>query len=111
MTELLRTLFFSVLLTLAGCATGHTGGIHGGKLQQLSVVVDGHTFALWSRAVTHSRGSILLLHGRTWSALPDFDLQIPGEQRSIMMALNEHGYTAYAVDQRGYGSTPRDASG
>ena len=28
-----------------------------------------------------------------------------------MMALNEHGYTAYAVDQRGYGSTPRDASG
>ena len=111
MTELLRTLFFSVLLILAGCATGHTAGIHDGKLQQLSVVVDGHTFALWSRAVTHSRGSILLLHGRTWSALPDFDLQIPGEQRSIMMALNEHGYTAYAVDQRGYGSTPRDASG
>lgn len=82
-----------------------------GELQKLSVVVDGHAFALWSRQIANAKGSILLLHGRTWSALPDFDLQVPGEQRSVMMALNAKGYTTYALDMRGYGATARDASG
>jgi alpha-beta hydrolase superfamily lysophospholipase len=54
---------------------------------------------------------ILLLHGRTWSGLPNFDLQVPGEKRSLMDAFVARGYAAYALDSRGYGATPRDATG
>src|SRR5688572_18961292 len=81
------------------------------KLQQFAVPVDGHTLTLWAREVSRPKGVIVLLHGRTWSALPDFDLQVPGEKRSVMSSLNEKGYSAFALDMRGYGKTPRDATG
>ncbi len=48
-----------------------------GPPAHLTVVVDGHPMAVWSRTARHPKGVILLLHGRTWSALPDFDLQVP----------------------------------
>jgi alpha-beta hydrolase superfamily lysophospholipase len=76
------------------------------------VVVDGHHVAVWQRAPAGlASGRILLIHGRTWSSLPNFDLQVPGEQRSFMTMLNERGLDVYAVDLRGYGATPRDATG
>jgi pimeloyl-ACP methyl ester carboxylesterase len=53
----------------------------------------------------------LLVHGRTWSSRPDFDLQVPGMQRSVLTSLAARGIAAYAVDLRGYGETPRDATG
>ena len=105
--------FFTLALN-AGCSSAPASEQmpeQVGPLQKLSVEVDGHTFALWTRQIVHSKGSILLLHGRTWSALPDFDLKVPGEQRSIMVALNREGYIAYALDMRGYGATPRDETG
>jgi pimeloyl-ACP methyl ester carboxylesterase len=80
-------------------------------LQRHTVAVDGHELTLWSRELSKPKGTILLLHGRTWSALPNFDLQVAGGSRSVMEALNKAGYAAYALDQRGYGATPRDASG
>jgi len=68
--------------------------------------------AVWMRRPESPRGVILLVHGRTWSSRPDFDLQVPGdEERSLMTALTRAGWAAYAVDLRGYGSTPRDESG
>jgi pimeloyl-ACP methyl ester carboxylesterase len=54
---------------------------------------------------------VLLVHGRTWSGLPDFDLQVAGAEVSSMDALVAAGVAAYAVDLRGYGATPRDATG
>lgn len=79
---------------------------------RLAVVADdGHTLALWAKAPPAPRGAILLLHGRTWSALPNFDLQVAGTPRSVMDAFAHAGYAAYALDQRGYGASPRDASG
>ena len=54
---------------------------------------------------------MVLLHGRTWSARPNFDLQVPGENLSLMDGLVEAGYAAFAVDLRGYGQTPRDETG
>jgi len=82
------------------------------KLEQLAVPADdGLTLALWAREVAKPKGVIVLLHGRTWSALPDFDLQVPGDQRSVMQSLNARGYSAFALDMRGYGKTPRDATG
>jgi len=75
------------------------------------VVVDGHHLAVWEKKPAQARAAILLIHGRTWSSLPNFDLQVPGERRSFMDALAASGLDVFAVDLRGYGSTPRDASG
>lgn len=72
---------------------------------------DGHTLVLWEKSAAAPRGAILLLHGRTWSSLPDFDLQVAGEQRSTMDALVAEGYATYALDLRGYGETARDKTG
>ena len=74
---------------------------------------DGHVLALWSKRPTAApTGTILLLHGRTWGALPNFDLHVKGGvQVSVMDALVAKGYAVYALDQRGHGATPRDASG
>ena len=81
-------------------------------LERREVRADGHPLSVWSkRPPTKARGAILLLHGRTWSARPNFDLQVPGRHVSLMDALVAEGYAVYALDQRGYGGTPRDSSG
>jgi alpha-beta hydrolase superfamily lysophospholipase len=78
---------------------------------KLDVVVEGHHVAVWEKKPAQPRAVILLVHGRTWSSLPNFDLQVPGERRSFMDALADAGLDVLAVDLRGYGATPRDASG
>jgi alpha-beta hydrolase superfamily lysophospholipase len=81
------------------------------KLERHDVVVDGHHLAVWQKRGPQPRAAILLLHGRTWSSLSNFDLHVQGEKRSFMDALAEAGFDVFALDMRGYGSTPRDASG
>ena len=76
-----------------------------------NVDADGHPIALWEKSPPEARGAIVLLHGRTWSARPNFDLQVPGEDLSLMDGLVEAGYAAFAIDFRGYGQTPRDETG
>ena len=78
---------------------------------RFTVTSDGHEMAVWARLPEGPRAVVLLLHGRTWSSRPDFDLQVPGLQRSVMQSLADRGIAAYALDFRGYGGTPRDASG
>lgn len=73
-----------------------------------TVTADGHPIALWEKSAENAKEAILLVHGRTWSALPDFDLQVEGEDLSLMDGLVKEGYAVYAVDLRGYGETPRD---
>lgn len=73
---------------------------------------DGHHLVLWSKSPAGAaRGEIVLLHGRTWSARPNFDLHVAGQRVSVMDALVARGYAVYALDQRGYGATARDPSG
>src|SRR5262245_47945915 len=72
---------------------------------------DGFQLTMWRKAPAQPRRSVLLIHGRTWSGRPDFDLQVPGESRSFMDMLVAEGYAAYALDLRGYGATPRDGTG
>jgi pimeloyl-ACP methyl ester carboxylesterase len=67
--------------------------------------------AVWARRPATPRAAILLVHGRTWSSRPDFDLQVPGMKRSVLADLAALGIAAYAVDLRGYGETPRDSTG
>jgi pimeloyl-ACP methyl ester carboxylesterase len=78
---------------------------------RFTVQADGHPLAVWARRPATARAALLLVHGRTWSSRPDFDLQVPGLSRSVMAALAARGIAAYAVDLRGYGETPRDATG
>lgn len=75
---------------------------------------NGHPMTLWHKQPTSSfdpKKQILLLHGRTWSSLPDFDLQVEGEQLSTMDNLVNLGFSVWALDARGYGETPRDKTG
>jgi alpha-beta hydrolase superfamily lysophospholipase len=78
---------------------------------QRALEVDGQTLALWEKRARHAQGVVLLVHGRTWSSLPNFDLKVTGENRSVMDAFVRAGYTAYALDMRGQGRSPRDPSG
>lgn len=81
------------------------------RSKEMITADDGHALALWSRRPAAPRGAVVLLHGRTWSGVPDFDLEVGDGSRSLMRALAEHGWAAYALDLRGYGATPRDATG
>ena len=78
------------------------------KLLKNSVLSDNHPMAVWEKKASNPKGIILFVHGRTWSGVPDFDLQVDGEDLSLMDGMVEQGYTTYAIDLRGYGGTPRD---
>ena len=54
---------------------------------------------------------IVLIHGKTISALPNFDLQVESGNISVMDAFVQKGFQVYAMDMRGFGNTSRDASG
>jgi pimeloyl-ACP methyl ester carboxylesterase len=100
------------LVVVAGtCAAGHSASAQLPPPDRFTVVSDGHAMAVWARRPASPRGAVLLIHGRTWSSRPDFDLQVPGLQRSVLASLSSHGFAAYALDLRGYGETKRDLTG
>lgn len=88
---------------------------------------DGHPLRLYSRAPRagsdrdadallssgkrpHQR-TVLLLHGRTWSSQPVFDLRTSDDdakRQSTLQSLADLGFNAYALDLRGFGETLRD---
>jgi pimeloyl-ACP methyl ester carboxylesterase len=78
---------------------------------RLTLVVDGQKLALWTKSAPSPRAALLLVHGRTWSSLPNFDLAAPGGDRSVLDEFVRRGYAAYALDLRGYGATARDETG
>lgn len=81
-------------------------------LQRLEIDADdGHRIVVWGRAPPSPRAVVLWIHGRTWSARPDFDLHAPDATTSTLAQLAARGIAAYAIDLRGYGDTPRDSSG
>lgn len=109
---LLAALLLPAMHKAAAEMSADTPPAAGTTAQRHSVVADdGHVLTLWAKLPAVPKGAILLLHGRTWSALPNFDLQVAGTPRSVLDALVYQGYAAYALDQRGYGASPRDASG
>jgi pimeloyl-ACP methyl ester carboxylesterase len=104
---------FGAALLLAALAW-HAGAL-AAPAHRHAVAADGFELTVWVKSAHKPKAAILLVHGRTWSALPNFDLQVAGEKpadnRSVMDALSSLGYAVYAVDLRGYGATPRDTSG
>lgn len=101
----------SRLLLFVVAALAMSANIAQTEAIQHTVSADGHPLALWEKSVAQPKGHILLHHGRTWSSIPDFDLQVPGEDLSLMDGFNDMGYSVWALDARGYGQTPRDSSG
>lgn len=89
--------------------TGHAADP--GALRAHKVVSDGHPMQVWEKSAANPERVILLVHGRTWSTRPDFDLQVEGERKSLMDGLVQRDFVVYGVDLRGYGETPRDATG
>jgi alpha-beta hydrolase superfamily lysophospholipase len=100
----MRLLLSLVLLAFAFAA-------HAAAPTRHEVLADGHVLALWEKRAATPRATVLLVHGRTWSALPNFDLQVAGPSRSVLDGFVRAGYAAYALDLRGYGGTARDATG
>lgn len=81
---------------------------------------DGHPLRIYSRtpreSSTHASNSraVLLLHGRTWSTQPVYDLHTSPtdeKQQSTLQSLADLGFAVYALDFRGFGETIRDDSG
>lgn len=87
---------------------------------------DGHPLAVYTIPTDgandrQQRTPVLLLHGRTWSSVPVYHLvggrkdngtDVYGESRSLIEALfNTNRIQPYAMDFRGFGGTPKDASG
>lgn len=106
------TLLSLVLVLSVACTPAtKTTEVVKAALQQHTVTSDGHPMTVWEKSNPDATETILLVHGRTWSALPDFDLQVEGEELSLMDGLVEKGYSVYAIDLRGYGATPRDSTG
>lgn len=115
----LRILLFAICLFSFSCKTIDTNSqaiaqvVNSTKkaLVKHTVLSDGHPMALREKKANQPKGIILFVHGRTWSGVPDFDLQVAGEDLSLMDGMLAQGYTSYAVDLRGYGATPRDETG
>ncbi len=109
---MVRTLTATLLAGALSVGFGApAAGLSRADPERFTVVSDGHPMAVWARVPASPHGAVLLVHGRTWSSRPDFDLQVDGDQRSVMTSLASRGLATYAVDLRGYGGTPRDASG
>lgn len=100
-----------ILLTVSFLLLAFSQAALSAPLIKHIIKADGHPMALWEKSVKDPKGHLLLHHGRTWSSLPDFDLQVAGEDLSLMDGFNKMGYSVWALDARGYGSTPRDATG
>lgn len=106
-----KSLFISILLLTIGLSSSNIQAV---TLTQHTVNSDGHSMAFWHKQPENNSNKlkqIILLHGRTWSALPDFDLQVEGEELSVMDNLAKLGFSVWALDARGYGETLRDDTG
>src|SRR5450631_2823197 len=57
------------------------------QLERLAVPVSSSQLTVWSRRPAHPRGVVVLVHGRTWSARPAFDLEARSGSRSLLKAF------------------------
>ena len=95
--------------TVPACGDHHPLSVYGIKSEYPAQAI--------GRSDSHDVRPILLLHGRTWSSVPVYHLlggparkQNGDESRSLMEALFDNGLQPYAMDFRGFGGTPLDAT-
>lgn len=117
-------------MTIADTALGNTVAgkalLDGLDVYSVPASADNHPLAVYgidsedpsqTRTDSHEVRPILLLHGRTWSSVPVYHLlggpaqnKDGRESRSLMEALLISGLQPYAMDFRGFGGTPLDAT-
>lgn len=117
-------------MTIADTVLGNTAAgealLDGLDVYSVPATGDDHPLAVYgigsdspvqTSLTEHSLRPILLLHGRTWSSVPVYHLlggpkqQENGEEsRSLMEVLRDNGLQPYAMDFRGFGGTPNDAT-
>mmetsp|Transcript_6300 Transcript_6300/g.13713 ORF Transcript_6300/g.13713 Transcript_6300/m.13713 type:complete len:481 (-) Transcript_6300:161-1603(-) len=104
-------------------------GDRNGLIRHQIIAEDGHPLRLYSRNKrkngvetpdnihqqrnTDVQRAVLLIHGRTWSSQPVFDLRTSDDdvkRQSTLQSLADLGFHAYALDLRGFGETLRDYS-
>lgn len=88
-------------------------GSRNGLKRHTILADDSHPLRIYSRIPSSSTASflspqtersILLLHGRTWSSQPVFDLRTSEDdqkQQSVLQSLCDLGFKTYALDLRG----------
>ncbi len=80
-----------------------------------TVAVAGGALFVWSvRPANHPGGpAVVFVHGKTFPAVPDFDLQVPGaaDTHSYMEYLARRGVHAFCFDHRGFGASFKPAEG
>lgn len=87
--------------------------------EQVASSDDSHSICVYEKGSASSRHAIILLHGRTWSSLPVFDLAFQSTAQSgegevnlsTMDMLASEDLRVFAIDFRGFGGTLRDSSG
>src|ERR1700751_5652780 len=79
--------------------------------ERLIVNAAGQQVTVWSRQSAHPQGTVVLVHGLTWSARPAFDFEPRSGSRSLLKALANAGLATYAIDLPGYGASPRASAG
>jgi alpha-beta hydrolase superfamily lysophospholipase len=104
---------FARLLAAGICATVWLAAPADGASapDRLVAKADGHELIVWSRLPARPKAAVVLVHGRTWSARPAFDLDSQSASRSLLRSLAAAGYATYAVDLPGYGSSARAVEG
>ena len=80
-----KMVIFAALSLLMSATGAQTAAV------QHTVEADGHPMALWEKSVAQPKGHILLHHGRAWSSILDFDLQVSGVDLSLMDGFNDLG--------------------
>jgi len=111
LNPLLITTIVSVLFLNSIFAESITPKIPETLLVSHKIKINGHTFSVYEKKADNPTDIILLVHGRTISSLPNFDLQVESKNVSLMDAFVAKGFVVYAIDLRGFGNTPRDDSG
>ena len=102
---------YCAMVTSTLCAAPAPAKAADPALERLSVSVEGHPIAVWSRRPAAPSGVVVLVHGRTWGARTAFDFESASAGRSLLKVLAGAGYATYALDLPGYGETPRDGDG
>ncbi len=107
----MRLIITSIFIFLrTSLISGETPLTHNPMIEH-RIKINNHTFAVYEKKHDSAKEIIVLIHGKTISALPNFDLQVESGNVSVMDAFVQKGFQVYAMDMRGFGNTPRDASG
>ncbi len=61
-----------LIILLLVAAGGNAIGAEPTLATRHTVIADGHPLAVWQKSAVQADEAILLVHGRTWSALPLF---------------------------------------